>query len=81
MFLPLFLTFCTHTGQQTASLIRGIFRGAVHIHIVCVCVFNGVWNSLEIGRRIFSVYIPEIRQVRKNKNKVEVSKNMEQLGK
>lgn len=55
-----------HVGQQL-----GTFRGAAHmqISIVYVCAFNGVWNSLEIRRRIFSVHIPEIRQLRKNTQK------------
>lgn len=62
------ITHFIDTGQKTVSIIRGTFRG-VHIHIVCACMYNEVWNSLEIGRRMSSEYVPEIRQIRKNRQK------------
>ena len=54
----------TDTGQKAVSIIRGTFRG-VHIHSVCACVYNGVRNSLETGRRMSSEYVPEIGQIKK----------------
>lgn len=44
-----------HTRDKTASITRGTFRGAAHIPISCVRVFNGIWNSLEIGKNIFRI--------------------------
>lgn len=71
----------THTEDNRWFPSLGDLWKGSSCNIVCVCVFNGVWDSVERGRRMSSEHILKIRQVRKNIRKWKCQKIWKGLGK